>query len=219
MLTSNFIARMILVGVSLAILACSQTPNSNKPQSTPTPEPVKSPSPVAETIPRPFDPKFDIGVVLAGSECSELFIRNSELKAEDEIQVVLADDLPHQKLLAKVVGPNNCSRAPQSGIEEIVLEGDDSKPNEYEIRFVDGNYPDSGFAVVSAKASVEIKKGVAKLTASNFPTQLSFRVCSGNESYHMTVWNGKPLVGKRIWYGYWSLSYGTVPTCKSADFK
>lgn len=178
---------------------------------------MKSPSPA--TTSGPFDPKLDIGLVVAGSECSELFIRNTDLKPDDEIQVVSAAGTPHKKLLARVVGPNNCPRYSQSGIEEIVLDGDDSSPTEYEIRFADGTDPDSGFAVISAKAGVEIRKGIANLTVSNVPTPFLFRVCSGNESYHMTVWEGKPLVGKRVWYSYMSLSYGTVPTCKPADFK
>jgi hypothetical protein len=166
---------------------------------------------------RTFDPKLDIGVLVAGSECSELFIRNSELKPDDEIQVVVADEIPHRKLLGKVVGPNNCPRYSQSGIEEVVLDGDDSTPNAYEIRFAEGTAPDTGFAVISAMANVEIEKEVAILMGGNSQNRLSFRVCSGNESYHLIVWNGKPLVGKRIWYSYLSLSYDTVPTCKPAD--
>lgn len=215
-LSFKFLWRLSLVGLSLNCFACSNIPNTNQSQSKPSPEP---PPTVTKTTPRPFDANLDIGVVVAGSECSELFIRNRELKPDDEIQVVQLDDLPHKKLLAKVIGPNNCPRNLKSGIEEIVLDGDDSTPNEYEIRFADGNDPDSGFAVISSTASVEIKKGVASLTASNVPTPLLFRVCNGNESYHMTVWQGKPLVGKRVWYSYVSLSYGTVPTCKPADFK
>ena len=200
--------------------ACSNIPNTNQSQSTPSPVPQNSPATAATTNPRPFDPNLDIGVVLAGSKCSELLIRNTELKPDDEIHVVRVDDKPHKKLVARIVGPNNCPKSPQSGIEEIVVDdGDESKPSEYEIRFDENNEPDSGFAVVSSTASVEIKNGVANLTASNFSTPLLFRVCSGNESYHMTVWDGQPLVGKRVWYSYWSLSYGTVPTCKPADFK
>lgn len=218
-LTSKLFTRLNLVGLTLALLLCSQIANLNQSQSTLSPEPLTLHSPVSATNPRPFDPKLDIGVVVAGSECSELYIRNTELKPDDEIHVVLADDIPHKKLFAKVVGPNNCPRYSQSGIEEVILDGDDSAPTEYMIRFADENDRDSGFAVISAKARVEIIKGVANLTVSSIPSPFLFRVCSGNESYHMTVWNGKPLVGTRVWYSYLSLSYGTVPTCKPADFK
>ena len=210
---------MSVNAVSLAFLGCNQIANSNQSQTAPTPEPMKSPSPVAETTPRPFDPNLDIGVVIAGTDCSELLIRNTELKSDAEIQVVVADDIPHKKLLAKVVGPNNCPKNVKSGIEEIVLDGDDAAPREYSIHFDDENDPESGFGVISANANVEIKKKVATLIAPNIPSSLFFRVCSGNESYHMTVWQGKPLVGKRVWYSYQSLSYDTVPTCKPTETK
>ncbi len=214
-----FFSRLGLLCVFGVFLACGNVRNSIETQSMPTPEPLIPPTPVVEASPRPFDPELDIGVVIAGSVCSELLIRNKELKPDDEIQVVLADHRPHQKLLAKVVGPNNCPPKPKSAIEEIVIHGDDSPPAEYEIRFVDKDELDSGFAVISAKADVAIKNGVANLTVSNEPVSLVFRTCTGNESYHMTVWEGKPLVGKRVWYSYWSLSYGTVPTCRPADFE
>ena len=212
-------SQLILIAVSCTLLSCTKSPNSNQSQNTPTPEPLKSPSPLAKPTPRPFDPKLDIGVVVAGLECSELFIRNKDLKRDDEIQIVQADDLPNKKLVATIVGPNNCPRNIKSAIEEVVLDGDDSAPNEYEIRFSDGSDPDSGFAVISAKANVEIKEGVASLIAPNVPIPYSFKVCTGNESYHMTVWKGKPLTGKRVWYSYQNLSYDTVPNCKPTEVK
>ncbi|MEQ1923746.1 MAG: hypothetical protein ABL952_14665 [Pyrinomonadaceae bacterium] len=162
---------------------------------------------------------MDIGVVVAGLECSELLIRNIELKPSDEIQVVWADDRPHKKLLAKVLRANGCPRSTGSGIEQIVVDDDESAPSEYEIRFADQDEASSGFGVVSAKATVEIVNGIASLIASNRPKPLFFRGCSGNESYHMTLCEGKPLIGKRVWYSYMSLSYDTDPTCKSADFQ
>lgn len=219
MLSHKFFWRVNLIFVSFTVFGCSHAPKSNQSQSTPFSEPPASAAPAAQATPRLFDPKHDIGVVIAGSECSELLIRNQELKPDDEIQVILVDDVPHKKLLAKVVGPNICPRSPASAIEEVVLDGDDSSPTEYEIRFAENDETESGFAVISAKASVEIISGVAQITASNVRTPLIFRVCNGNESYHMTVWEGKPLVGKRVWYSYMSLSYGTVFTCRPDDYK
>lgn len=218
-LSLKFFSRLTLVSVVVTACACGYIPKSNQPQNTSLPETLISPTPTVETPPRPFDPKLDIGVVIAGAECSELLIRNQELKPDDEIQVVLVDDVLHKKILAKVVGPNNCPKSPKSGIEEVVVGEDGSEPSKYEIRFVDEDELSSGFAVVKTKANVAIKKNVAQITASNVRVPLIFRVCNGNESYHMTVWEGKPLVGKRVWYSYMSLSYGTVPTCRPADYK
>jgi hypothetical protein len=215
----KYFSRLSLVCVFGVFFACGQISKSDQISETTLPEPLISASPAAESTPRPFEPKLDIGIALAGTKCSKLLISNTDLEPGEEIQVVLADYRPHKTLLATVVGQNNCPPSPKSAIQEIVIYGDDSPPTEYEIRFADKDERDSGFAVISAKASVAIKKGVANLTASNLPTPLVFRTCSGNESYHMTVWEGKPLVGKRVWYSYWSLSYGTVFTCKPADYK
>ena len=211
--------RLSFVGLSFTLFACSYAPNSNQYQSAPSPEPPNSPPPVADATPRPFDAKLDIGVVVAGLECSELLIRNNELRPGDEVQVVWADDRPHKKLLARVYRANGCPRSTGSGIEQIVVDDDESAPSEYEIQFTDQDEASSGFGVLSAKATVEIVKETASLTASNLHKPLFFRVCSGNESYHMTIWEGKPLIGKRVWYSYMSLSYDTDPTCKSADFE
>ena len=182
-------------------------------------EPLTSPTPASEATPRSFDANLDIGLVIPGSECSELLIRNKELKPGDEIQVVSVEEKPHKKLKATVIGPNNCIRPPQSALGEIVVIDVDTYPDQYEIRFEDPSESTFGFGVVSATTTVEIKKGTAQFISSDGSTPLFFRDCSGNESYHMTVWEGKPLVGKRIWHSYISLHYDTVPTCKPADYR
>lgn len=211
--------RLIIVCIFGIFAACVQVPNSNQSQGTASPELPTVPGPPPEETPRPFDPDLDIGVAVFGANCSELFIRNSELKPGDKIQVVVANDKPHRKLIAKVQGPNNCPRYSQSGIEELVLGGGDLSPREYEIRFSENDNAESGFAVISANAEVTITNGVANLKTMTPPFALVFRECTGNESIHMTVWEGEPLRGKRVWYSYLSLSYGTVPTCSPADYK
>ena len=212
-------SRLVLVCVLFFCVACGNVPNSNQSQSPTTPAPFVSPAPAPEATPRPFDANLDIGLVIPGSECSELFIRNKELKPGDEIQVVSVEERPHKKLMARVIGPNNCIRPPQSTLGKIVVNDVDTEPDQYEIRFEDPSESTFGFGVVSATASVEIVKGTAQFVSSDGSTPLFFRDCSGNESYHMTVWEGKPLVGKRIWHSYITLRYDTVPTCKPADYR
>src|SRR5436189_6395929 len=94
--TSKFFRRQGLLGFSLIFFACNHISNVDKSQTTPSPEPLKSPTTVVEPHPRPFDANMDIGVAVAGVECSELFIRNKELKHDDEIQVVVADNIPQE---------------------------------------------------------------------------------------------------------------------------
>jgi hypothetical protein len=35
----------------------------------------------------------------------------------------------------------------------------------------------------------------------------------------LTVWTGKPLIGKRIFHAYYYLRYDTEPTCKKKDYE
>ena len=218
-LSKKFLSPIVFVGLLHICSACSNTAEPAQPSSPPSPEPQHTATPVVETAPRPFDPKLDIGVVLAGGECSELLIRNPELKPGDEILVVvLADDMPQKKLLAKIVGSEGCPPR-LSSIEEIVVGGDESAPSHYEIRFEEGSDFVTGFAVVAENARVEIVKGLAHVIAHDRLRPLFFRTCSGHESFHMTVWDGKPLVGKRVWHSYMHLSYDTVPTCKPSEYR
>lgn len=46
-----------------------------------------------------------------------------------------------------------------------------------------------------------------------------FRQCTSNEGVHLTVWSGKPLVGKRVWHWYYYLGYDVEPSCKKKDYQ
>lgn len=208
---------MMFVGLSLIFVGCSQVPDTSQAPNTPTP--VSSPTTVTDKTPRAFDVDLDIGVADVGSECSELLIKNKELKPGDEIVVIQADEMPQKTSIAKVVSARECPKSPKSGIEEIVIGKKDDETSKYEIRFKDNEHEDSGFAIVASKATIKITNGIANLTAEGVATPLFFRVCSGNESYHMTVWQGKPLVGERVWHSYFSLSYATDPTCTTSDYR
>lgn len=49
--------------------------------------------------------------------------------------------------------------------------------------------------------------------------RLYFRTCTSGEGMHLTVWSGKPLVGKRIWHRYHHLGYDVEPSCKPEDYE
>lgn len=215
------ILRFTVVVLLLAAIACNSDRELSEHRNGSLPEQVNSTSlvEIVTPTPRPFDSNLDIGVVIPGSKCSELFIRNEELRPGDEIQVVSVEEKPHKKLKATVVGSNNCKRSPKSELGEIVVNSVDPPPDQYEIRFEDPAETTFGFGVVTDSSKLRIIKGTAQLIVSDNSNPLFFRDCTGNESYHMTVWKGKPLVGKRIWHSYISLRYDTVPTCKPADYR
>ena len=212
--------RLSIAAVLLVTIACSSGRKLSEVPNEPLSQPTASQSPTvaATPTPGPFNAALEIGVVIPGTDCSELHIRNTELQPGDRIFVVDVENSPHKKLAATIVGPNNCPKSPVSGIEEIYLHDDVTSPAEYEIRF-DEAKPAFGFGIVIEDSALKIVNGTAQLKVNKDSTPLYFRECSGNESTHLTVWEGKPLTGKRIWHSFFSLSYDTVPTCKPAEYK
>lgn len=202
-------------------MACNSESASSEPEKAPSPKPTASSSPIqtATPTPRPFNAGLDIGVVVPGTDCSELHIRNTDLKPGDKIRVVIVEDSPQRLRSATVVGPNNCPNPPGSGISMIEVDDGETFAGQYEIRFDDNAQPTFGIGVVIEDPALKIVNGTAQLKVADSSAPLYFRDCSGNESYHMTVWEGKPLTGKRLWHGYISLSYATVPTCKPAEYR
>ncbi|MDM7922247.1 MAG: hypothetical protein QUS14_08090 [Pyrinomonadaceae bacterium] len=162
---------------------------------------------------------MDIGVVVPGTDCSELHIRNSELKPGDKIRIVVVEDRPNRLQSATVVGLKTCPKSAVSGNQRITVDGGDPSATEYEIRFDDDTQSAFGFGIAIENSALKIVNGTAQLKVNEDSAPLYFRDCSGNESHHLTVWEGKPLTGKRIWHSYFSLSYDTVPTCTPAEYK
>ena len=67
---------------------------------------------------------------------------------------------------------------------------------------------------------VKIDKGIARVDLDNDKTDEYFRECYGRESLSLSVWKGKPLIGKRMWYGYFGFNWDTgTETCKRKDLE
>ena len=66
---------------------------------------------------------------------------------------------------------------------------------------------------------IAVAKGTASADINGDGKKEYFRSCTSNEGVHLTVWTGKPLVGKRIWHSYYYLSYDTEPDCKKKDYE
>jgi len=49
--------------------------------------------------------------------------------------------------------------------------------------------------------------------------RLNFRNCTSGEGMHLTVWSGKPLIGKRFWHAYHYLGYDVEPNCTPMDYE
>ena len=78
--------------------------------------------------------------------------------------------------------------------------------------------PDSlSIAVVGFSGRVLQRGGQVRASLDSNGTLDSFRSCASTEGVHLTVWNGKPLSGKRRWHRYYYLGYDVEPTCKAGD--
>ncbi len=44
------------------------------------------------------------------------------------------------------------------------------------------------------------------------------RACASSEGLHLTLWDGAPLSGRRVWHRYFYLGYDVEPDCTEADY-
>jgi hypothetical protein len=58
---------------------------------------------------------------------------------------------------------------------------------------------------------------VATVRLSEQSEMINFRICAGGEGLHLTLWDGKPITGKRLWHRYFHLGRDTEPSCGEAD--
>lgn len=187
--------------------------------------------PVGEAVPAPqssslperktkaFDPQFDIGSIVQRERCISLRILNDTLIPGDTLEVIKVEH-PQVVASAKIVEPVDCPESKASAVGEFVIDSDTNKEIvRYQIELA--SKPDDadfhlGIGILHTANIVTVKSGIAELEMPG-KTPLRFRECTSNEGLHLTVWEGKPLVGKRVWQAYHHLLYDTVPTCKQKE--
>ena len=204
--------------ISIIAGSCdTYTPRVAEPAGTPVVGNTPSEVPVREA--RSFDPQRDIGSIAYGDKCQRLRILNDALIPGDPVQIVRIER-PQETRLAKIVVPVDCPESKQSPMGEFGIDSDSDKGIvEYQVEFADkGNEVDIhlGIAIVNSPGKVAVKSGVAELDHPG-EAPLYFRDCTSNEGLHLTVWAGKPLVGKRIWHAYQHFLYDTEPSCRDEE--
>ena len=140
-----------------------------------------------------------------------LAIQNADLKKGDQVFIVLPEK--PQSVRAAVIEKKltaSCSRNPE--IEESI--------SFYSLKLSKGKFsqPIVGFGLINSGKIAPVK-GIVSVDLNKDQKKENFRVCASTEGLHLTVWTGKPLVGKRIWHSYYYLNYDVVPDCKEADYK
>jgi hypothetical protein len=79
--------------------------------------------------------------------------------------------------------------------------------------------PGPYFAVLGPVSQFKIRNKQVVATLEGIPELVSFRVCTSSEGLHFTLWQGKPLLGTRVWHCYFYLGYDVEPSCKPLDTK
>jgi hypothetical protein len=74
-------------------------------------------------------------------------------------------------------------------------------------------------ALVRPAGPVSVKRGTASGDLDGDGRPEFFRVCTSTEGDHLTIWTGRPLLGKRRWHSYYYLGFDVVPNCKKKDFQ
>ncbi len=183
--------------------------------------PKITPTPIASAIPKlkeQFEVYSKIGNVEVGNNCVRLIIENSQLKTGDRVQIVFTE-LPTQKIEeAQIIENTECK---DDYFGDLTGNNPEAKSTHYLLKLLDQNAYARGFAIgiVNVDGKVKTEKGIATIDFDNDKENEYFRECTSNEGLHLTVWKGKPLVGKRIWHSYYHFNYDTEPTCKKKDYE
>lgn len=137
-----------------------------------------------------------------------LAIQNSKLEIGTKVQIVLAEK-PQKVEWGVILGKvtKRCS-------SQI-----DFAPNLtfYRMRMSNPQDLTLGIAVVGTR-KIKVNKGIAHSDLTRNRNDEYFYTCGGYEGTHLSVWTGKPSVGRIIWHAYYYVPYDTVPTCKKKDF-
>jgi hypothetical protein len=159
-----------------------------------------------------FQFNSNLGVVHvddSGRVC--LAIQNASLKPGDKLSLVNASQ-PQRVARAFI----EASQFQSARCSEAL---DDPENSFYLLKLADRRIkPETLDAAIAVLGSgVRLHKGVASIDLDRDGQAELFRSCTSMEGLHLTVWTGKPLVGRRRWHFYYYLGYDTVPTCKTKD--
>lgn len=148
-----------------------------------------------------------VNSVSANEAC--LAIRNTGLRRNQRIPVILLHK-PQSRVFATVKQKVNKSCSSDIDVFE--------NASFYLIKLPKADDVFVGVGIVNSER-ISIVRGNASVDLNGDGKREYFRTCTSNEGVHLTVWTGKPLIGRRIWHSYYYLRYDTEPTCKKKDYE
>jgi hypothetical protein len=204
------------------IKAENTTPNinTNSPDNTVRMEDLKPiTSPAAKAV-RGINAK--VGVVDLTEDRMVCFrTKNADLTKNTPVSIVVSIYEPPQKVFEAVV---------EKKLEKSCVERDsdagEGTPEEnsyYSLVLtdmtIDKSEIDVGIGIVQPAEKVQVENKLANVDLTGDGKPEYFRQCGSSEGLHLTIWSGKPLIGKRIWHYYYYLHYEIVPDCRKKDWE
>lgn len=166
----------------------------------------------AETADCQFCAETHIGVAEVrndGSGC--LTIRNDALRENESIDLV-SPNKQQTHITARIEKklPQTCSRnadiPADASFFSIRLKQDEAKPT------------GPAIAIAGFKGDFEVDGGEVRADLNGDGRLESFRQCASAEGLHLTVWEGEPLKGRRLWHDYYYLGYDVEPGCTQNEY-
>jgi len=138
-------------------------------------------------------------------------------------------DLP-LKTIVTLVAPSGSQSAAPAKIVEISTTGcpgigdDKAAYASYELEIVRGTMEDY-IPLIAVVARPERFHTIRSTIRANLSSEHqggehqadTFRSCTSAEGVHLTVWQGEPLEGKRVWHQYYYLGQDLEPNCTDKD--
>lgn len=157
--------------------------------------------------------KTVVGNIESDTSSVCLKIQNNTLNVGDNVQIILTE-LPQEVFQAKIVEKGTCKSEPFADLSKDNL-------TDYSLESADKSSLGRGYGlgIVKTTQLAQVTNNYATLDIDGDGKVEYFRDCTSNEGAHFTVWDGKPLKGKRIWHSYYHFNYDTDPTCKEKDYK
>lgn len=158
-----------------------------------------------------FSFESQVGVVERFDDRFCLAIRNTNLAEGHRIQIITLgkpQSVAEAVILKKL--STSCSTDPFADAQDSFYS---LKPNKGTVEL-----NTISLGVVDYDGKFALNRGTVSADLNRDGRSEYFRKCTSNEGIHLTVWSGKPLVGKRRWHRYFYLRYDVVPSCKEKDY-
>lgn len=153
-----------------------------------------------------YAPRLGVAVQTAGGVCFS--IRNAHLAVNSPLTLVTPSD-PQSVVEAEVTGASDVGCP---GVKDPHQSG-------YRLRVVKGAAPDFMPLIGAPGSSARFRQqgGAVVAHLDGDGTAQSFRSCTSADGVHLTVWQGKPLEGVRLWHQYYYLGQDLDPNCTGKD--